>query len=77
MEVWYAYFRYRTRAIITRGLYTFYPLLEDHFFVFTVFDFFLEIIWRTSNSSSHLIMGIGAFHVVTAFPFYNKLFLLF
>ena len=27
-------FIYRTRAIITRGLYTFYPLFEDHFFVF-------------------------------------------
>ena len=25
---------YRTRAIITRGLYTFYPIFEDHFFVF-------------------------------------------
>ena len=25
---------YRTRAIITRGLYIFYPLFEDHFFVF-------------------------------------------
>ena len=23
-------FRYRTRAIITRGLYTFYPLFEVH-----------------------------------------------
>ena len=25
---------YRTRAIITRGLYIFYPIFEDHFFVF-------------------------------------------
>ena len=25
---------YRTRAIITRGLNIFYPLFEDHFFVF-------------------------------------------
>ena len=31
---------YRTRAVITRGLYTFYPLFEDHFFVFK--EFFLE-----------------------------------
>ena len=26
--------KYRTRAIITRGLYIFYPIFEDHFFVF-------------------------------------------
>ena len=25
---------YRTRAIITRGLYIFYPIFKDHFFVF-------------------------------------------
>ena len=25
---------YRTRAIISRGLYIFYPIFEDHFFVF-------------------------------------------
>ena len=25
---------YRTRAIITRGLYIFNPIFEDHFFVF-------------------------------------------
>ena len=25
---------YRTRAVITRGLYIYYPILEDHFFVF-------------------------------------------
>ena len=24
---------YRTRAIISRGLYIFYPILKDHFFV--------------------------------------------
>ena len=28
------YSMYRTRAIITRGLYFFYPIFEDHFFVF-------------------------------------------
>ena len=26
--------RYRTRAIISRGLYIFYPIFKDHFFVF-------------------------------------------
>ena len=26
--------KYRTRAIISRGLYIFYPIFEDHFFVF-------------------------------------------
>ena len=25
---------YRTRAIISRGLYIFYPISKDHFFVF-------------------------------------------
>ena len=25
---------YRTRAIISRGLYIFYPIFKDHFFVF-------------------------------------------
>ena len=32
---------YRTRAIISRGLYTFYPIFKDQFFVFK--EFFLEI----------------------------------
>ena len=27
-------FRYRLRAIISRGLYIFYPIFKDHFFVF-------------------------------------------
>ena len=27
-------YRYRTRAIISRGLYIFYPIFNDHFFVF-------------------------------------------
>ena len=27
-------FLYRTRAIISRGLYVFYPISKDHFFVF-------------------------------------------
>jgi hypothetical protein len=27
-------FIYRTRAIISRGLYIFYPFSKDHFFVF-------------------------------------------
>ena len=31
---------YRTRAIISRGLYIFYPISKDHFFVFK--EFFLE-----------------------------------
>jgi hypothetical protein len=31
---------YRTRAIITRGLYIYYPIFEDQFFVFE--DFFSE-----------------------------------
>ena len=31
---------YRTRAIISRGLYIFYPIFKDHFFVFT--EFFSE-----------------------------------
>ena len=26
--------KYRTRAIISRGLYIFYPIFKDHFFVF-------------------------------------------
>ena len=30
----YVKFIYRTRAIITRGLYIFYPISKDHFFVF-------------------------------------------
>ena len=28
---------YRTRAIITSGLYIFYPIFEDHFLVFKEF----------------------------------------
>ena len=31
--------RYHTRAIITRGWYIFYPIFEDHFFVFKEFFF--------------------------------------
>ena len=36
---WFLYFVissviYRTRAIISRGLYTFYPISKNHFFVF-------------------------------------------
>ena len=27
-------YEYRTRAIISRGLYIFYPIFKDHFFVF-------------------------------------------
>ena len=27
-------FKYRTRAIISRGLYIFYPIFKDNFFVF-------------------------------------------
>ena len=27
-------FKYRTRAIISHGLFIFYPIFEDHFFVF-------------------------------------------
>ena len=33
---------YRTRAIITRGLYTFYPLFEDQK------RFFKEVFWENS-----------------------------
>ena len=33
-------YEYRTRAIISRGLYIFYPIFKDHFFVFK--DVFLE-----------------------------------
>ena len=29
-----SYLVYRTRAIISRGLYIFYPISKDHFFVF-------------------------------------------
>ena len=35
-------FIYCTRTIITRGLYIFYPIFEDHFFVFK--EFFHKII---------------------------------
>ena len=35
-----AYYEYHQCAIITRGLYIFYPIFEVHFFVFK--DFFLE-----------------------------------
>ena len=31
---------YRTRAIISRGFYIFYPIFKDHFFVFK--EFFSE-----------------------------------
>ena len=34
--------KYRTRAIITRGLYIFYPSFEDHFFDFL--EFFQKIL---------------------------------
>ena len=33
---------YRTRVIITRGLFTFYPIFEDHYFVFK--EVFLKIL---------------------------------
>ena len=33
---------YRTRAIISRGLYIFYPIFEDQFFVFK--DVFMKIL---------------------------------
>ena len=41
-HIWWASqkYEYRTRAIISRGLYTFYPLFEDNFFIFK--DVFLE-----------------------------------
>ena len=41
---------YRTRAIITRSLYTFYPLFEDHFFVFkeVFFEKFCHYVWLNS-----------------------------
>ena len=31
---WHLQTLYRTRAIISRGLYIFYPISKDHFFVF-------------------------------------------
>ena len=34
------YVTHRRRAIISRGLYNFYPILENHFFVFE--EFFSE-----------------------------------
>ena len=40
LEVRYAQTNYHTQAIITRGLYTFHTLFEDHFFVFK--EFFLK-----------------------------------
>ena len=42
---------YRTRAIITRGLYTFHTLFEDHFFVFKelFFEKFCPYVWLVSN----------------------------
>ena len=36
--------RYRTRAIISRGLYIYYPIFEVHFFVFKEF-FFQKILF--------------------------------
>ena len=32
--IWQSYMMYRTRTIISRGLYIFYPISKDHFFVF-------------------------------------------
>ena len=42
-----------TRAIITRGLYIFYPIFEDHFFVFKEFFFrkFCPYVWLVFKSS--------------------------
>ena len=44
--------KYRTRAIITRGLYIFYPIFEDHFFVFkeVFFTKFFPYVWLVFKS---------------------------
>ena len=44
---------YYTRAIITRGLYIFYPILQDHFFVFkeVFFRKFSPYVWLIFKSS--------------------------
>ena len=34
MKAFICYPKYRTRAITTRDLYIFYPIFEEHFFVF-------------------------------------------
>ena len=50
---------YRTRAIITLGLYIFYPIFEDHFFVFKDFKILSYcmvniqesgLLWRTNGN---------------------------
>ena len=44
--------KYRTRAIISRGLYIFYTISKDHFFVFTEFFFrkFCPYVWLVFKS---------------------------
>ena len=55
-------FKYRVRAIISRGLYTFYPILEDHFFVFKeVFSensvFFYGLYSRPVSNQERVVMA--------------------
>ena len=44
---------YRTRSIIIHGLYIFYPIFEDHFFVFkeVFFGKFCHYVWLVFKSS--------------------------
>ena len=46
------FFSYRTRAIISRGLYIFYPIFKDQFFVFKEFFFrkFCPYVWLVFQS---------------------------
>jgi hypothetical protein len=53
---------YRTRAIISRGLYIFYPIFKDHFFDFK--EFFPEnsvlmynLYLRVASNQERLIMA--------------------
>ena len=51
---WFYWQNYRTRAIITRGLYIFYPIFEDHFFVFkeVFLTKFFPYVWLVFKSGS-------------------------
>ena len=53
---------YRVSVIISRGLYTFYPILEDHFFVFKeVFSensvFFYGLYSRPISNQERVVMA--------------------
>ena len=54
--------RYRTRAIISRGLYIFYPIFKDHFFVFKEvfsenFVFMYGLYSRAASNQERLMMA--------------------